>query len=1203
MSGRQRGIQVIWMAMMLCALIGKTVAADELEKGFATPPDAARNQVWWHWLQGNVTREGITADLEAMKRVGVGGAQIFNLSEDLPAGPAPFMSPQWLDLVKHAAAEAERLGLELGIQQAGGWSNSGGPWIKPEQAMQKVTISETRTKGPVRFDAALKQPETRSGTGYENGFYRDIAVLAFLTPRDDKTRIETYRLKALFDSGYGQMPKPVALPAEAAIPQSGVVNLTDKLAADGHLVWDVPAGDWSILRIGHTPTGANNVHSPASGQGLECDKLSAEAFDAHWAGAIEPILKKLGPLAGRGLKNCLIDSYEVGSQNWTPKMREEFRRRCGYDLLPFLPALAGRVVTNSETSERFLWDFRRVQGDLFAENYYQYFSELCRKHGLKSAIEPYDGPFECLQVGAKADVLMGEFWVKNGRDEPGSVKLAASSAHTHGIGIVGVEAFTAMPEDGRWKNHPAQLKRLGDLVWSAGVNRLTIHRYAHQPWLDKFPGMTMGYWGMHFERTVTWWEQSRAWLSYCARSQYLLQQGKFAADVLFFAGEASPNGMVNREDIKSAGYDYDVCSSDLIASLGVKDGCVTTPVGPSKSGPAMSYRLLVMPDTIWMSPKVARKIRELVKGGATVLGPKPERSPSLQDFPACDAEVRKIADEVWGTDGLKAAGEHAFGAGRVMWNRDARTILAGMEVKPDFQANDGAGIKHIHRTLAEAEIYFVSNQEAKARSVECLFRTGGRQPELWHADTGVIEPASLWCVKDGRTAVTLHLDAEEAVFVVFRRPATAPADPVVALEHTALTISHPAPKIVINKAIYGALTFEGTTMVDVSHKVRQEVVNGRQVIHLANLGAGDPAGGSPKQTRVAYEMDGKEQMVVGGEGGSVELPQASNGAAPAKYLRAIYGKFDEKQIGVPYSYAEDVTAKLVAHMKDGMLKVITSKVLGDGVPGVLLPKQLRVWCTVDGIPRSFTVGADAELCLPRDVTWEIPPPSPRLVTGKGAPRLLAWESGDYSLKTATGSAKTVTVPALPAVMDLAGPWQLEFKSPVGAQPKTTFDRLISWPDHTDAAIKYFSGAATYRKVFDFPSSSIHDPRSPISLDLGRVEVIAEVKLNGKDLGILWKPPFRVDISAALRPGANDLEVRVTNLWPNRLIGDEQFPDDADFDFLIKSWPDWLVKGTPRPSKDRVTFTTLKGYYKGSSLLPSGLLGPVTIRTGAWIEVK
>ena len=302
--------------------------------------------------------------------------------------------------------------------------------------------------------------------------------------------------------------------------------------------------------------------------------------------------------------------------------------------------------------------------------------------------------------------------------------------------------------------------------------------------------MTMGYWGMHFERTVTWWEQSRAWLSYCARSQYLLQQGKFAADVLVFAGEASPNGMVRRDDLKTAGYDYDVCSSDLIASLGVKDGCVTTPVGPSKSGPAMSYRLLVMPETTWMSPKVARKIRELVKAGATVLGPKPERSPSLQDFPACDVEVRKIADEVWGMEGLAAAGERAFGAGRVMWNRDARTILAAM-VKPDFQAVDGTGIKHIHRTLAEADIYFVSNQEPQGRSVECLFRAVGRQPELWHADTGVIEPASLWCVKDGRTAVTLNLDAEESVFVVFRRPATAPADPVVAIENTTAPASPP----------------------------------------------------------------------------------------------------------------------------------------------------------------------------------------------------------------------------------------------------------------------------------------------------------------------------------------------------------------------------------------------------------------------------
>ncbi|MCX6878895.1 MAG: glycosyl hydrolase family 43, partial [Verrucomicrobia bacterium] len=241
---------------------------------------------------------------------------------------------------------------------------------------------------------------------------------------------------------------------------------------------------------------------------------------------------------------------------------------------------------------------------------------------------------------------------------------------------------------------------------------------------------------------------------------------------------------------------------------------------------------------------------------------------------------------------------------------------------------------------------------------------------------------------------------------------------------------------------------------------------------------------------------------------------------------------------------------------------------------------------------------------PRDIVWQSLAPAPRLVLRQGATRLLAWDAGNHALRIASGAVKTIEVPTLPVPVALTGPWDLTFQAPVGAPPKTTFAGLFSWPEHPDAAIRYFSGTATYRKSFDLPASSIHDPRSSILLDLGRVEVIAEVMLNGKDLGVLWKAPFQVDITAAARPGANDLEVRITNLWPNRLIGDEQFPDDVAWDGArISAWPEWMVKGTPRPVQERVTFTTWKHYQKESSLLPSGLLGPVTVRTGRWLDVK
>ena len=389
----------------MCALGGMARAQDDdLAQSFSHPPDSAKPHTWWHWMNGNITKEGITADLEAMKRVGIHGAQIFNVEQNIPAGPAPFMSPQWLELFHYAAAEAKRLDMELCFHNCAGWSSSGGPWVKPEHAMQTVVTSAMRVKGPVHFDAVLEHPRV------VRDHYRDIAVLAFPTPAKQAAIGNLPRKMLGGGSGYGQQPATTEVPAEATVARGQIVDLTSKLAAHGKLAWEVPAGDWTILRLGHTPTGAVNSPAPEAGRGLEVDKLSREAFDAFWAGGVTPVLTKLGPLAGQSLNQCLIDSYEVGTNNWTPRFREEFRQRRGYDPLPYLPALAGQYVDSGELTERFLWDFRRTIGDLFFENYYGYFSELCRKNGLLASIEPYDGPFECLQVGAKADILMGEFW-------------------------------------------------------------------------------------------------------------------------------------------------------------------------------------------------------------------------------------------------------------------------------------------------------------------------------------------------------------------------------------------------------------------------------------------------------------------------------------------------------------------------------------------------------------------------------------------------------------------------------------------------------------------------------------------------------------------------------------------------------------------------------------------------------------------------
>ncbi len=217
--------------------------------------------------------------------------------------------------------------------------------------------------------------------------------------------------------------------------------------------------------------------------------------------------------------------------------------------------------------------------------------------------------------------------------------------------------------------------------------------------------------------------------------------------------------------------------------------------------------------------------------------------------------------------------------------------------------------------------------------------------------------------------------------------------------------------------------------------------------------------------------------------------------------------------------------------------------------------------------------------------------------------MIAANAGRYTFTTASGAEKSAAIDSIPKPVEITGSWELTFPAGRGAPPRATFDRLISWPDHHDAGIKYFSGAATYRKTIAIPPACLAKDCT-LQLDLGSVKEIAEVRLNGQDLGILWISPFRVDITRAAKAGDNELEVRVTNLWPNRLIGDEQLPDDCQWTgMFLKSWPDWFLNGTPRPSPERVTFTTWKHWTKDAHLLPSGLLGPVLLRTLVKTPVK
>ena len=1171
-------------------------SATDLQSNFINPPDSARPHTWWHWMNGNISRQGITADLEAMAEVGIGGAQIFNVSVNILEGPAPFMSPQWFDLIKYAATEADRLGIELCIHNCTGWSSSGGPWISPEYSMQIVVYTDIKTIGPAQFNQILPQPNANMN------FYRDIAILAFPTPKNDTFRIADLATKTGLKNASGLDPDIADVPAEASIDQDSIIDLTSKTDADGRLQWQIPQGSWTIMRIGHTTTGETNRPSPPAGQGLECDKLSRAALDLHWDKGIKPILDKLGLLAPKTLNNILIDSFEVGANNWTPKMREEFKKRTGYDLIKYLPAFSGRVIENAQTTERFLWDFRRVNSDLFADNYFGYFADKCHQHGLLLSVEPYGGPFESLAVGAKADIIMGEFWVgENVANAGGSVKIAATSAHTHGQKIVGAESFTSAYDLASWQNHPASLKISGDQMYCIGINRFIFHCYAHQPWTNLLPGMTMGQNGTHFNRNNTWFRQSKPWMKYLARSQYMLQQGQFAADVLIFAGQSTPNSIVSFQHLRNIGYDYDVIGTDLIEKLSVKDGILTLPAG-------MQYKLLVMPNTTFMTPKLAKKIKTLVKNGAVIVGPKPKTSPSLIDYPKYDPKLQAIADQLWGKDDNIKTIDKTFGKGRIITGLSPEDVLKKLNIQPDFiDLSTDVRTSFIHRKIDDTDIYFVASRNPQQNTARCSFRIIGKKPELWNCETGDIQPAPLWQPEKDRTIVTIPFAPSGSMFVVFRQPIDTPEDTYINMESkiTAKPVEKPKDKLEILKADYGVLSFELPGLLDVTQKLSEKIQNNKLQIQASNDLAGDPAMGHPKALYVQYTYGNEKYSAKANEGSVLTLPESSTAINDNKKLNIIiaaYGVLPEGENQIQPPAVIDITEKVAAKVKDGAIKVSVDYDLAGNDPALNLHKKLKVTYAFNGQTADIVVDENKMLELPL-AQFKLTPIAAHLAVTADKTNLAVADNGQYTLTKSTGKKTTIEVSDLPDPLEIKGDWTLKFTPGWGAPEEITLPELTSWTNSDVNGIRYYSGTAVYYKEFNLCEDFLNKG-DEIMLDLGQVLYFAEVKLNSKNLGILWKDPFRLDITDEIKAGSNKLEIAVTNLWPNRLIGDEQYPDDCQWEQkALKVWPEWFLKNQPRPVKERLTFTTWKHWNKDDPLMPSGLIGPVKINVVKIVLVK
>ena len=1118
-------------SLALLAFSGVAAAEPSLEQTFAQPPDAARPWVYWYFQDGHLTREGMKADLEAMKKAGIGGALYLETTAwGIPKGPVEFMSPAWQDLIVAAIRDCDRLGLEFSLGTGPGWCGAGGPWIKPDDAMQQIVGKATEVSGPKRINLALPKPAPRDpffgkGTLTQElhkewqEYYRDVAVIAFPTPAT-KYRLTDADEKALyfrapFTTGAVKAylpPDPTALPAGECIDSKKIIDLSDKLAADGSLTWDVPPGNWTIMRFGRTLTGQTTRPAPQPGLGWETGKFEKTSLDAHFKDYLEPLFSKLGKQepSRKAWTTLHFDSWEMSAQNWSLTFREEFRKRRGYDPLRYLPAMQGEVVDSVETSERFLWDLRLTAQELVVENHARRIRELAANQDLKLTLEPYDmNPAGDLALGDVADTPSCEFWSKawGGVNTDYSVFEAVSSAHTRGRNVVQAEAFTSYMD--AWRQYPGSMKEQGDWAFCAGVNRFAFHRYSAQPELDKMPGLPWGPHGVHWERTQTWWEMVPAYHQYLTRCQALLQRGLPVNDVLYLDLEGVPSvfrppssallpGFPDRK-----GYNFDGCApGTLIERASVKDGRIVFPNGTS-------YRLLVLPRSETMTPALLRKVKSLADDGALVMGCLPKRSPSLENQPQSDQEVARLSKEL----------------------AESHRVLPDEALPPPKPPS----------VLADSKWIWTDEVKLKPTEAEVGDRYFTREIEI----PGPIAAGT--CTMSADDSFELSINGQAAGSGnSFNKEWKFDITPL--LKPGKNTIS-----AVVKNGAKGPAGLIGALVLKLGDGTILRVNTDK--IWLAGMDAAGPL-------TAAFEVCNADQ---GPWGGLARRP-----LPPGLYP--------------PY----DVTAKILADR---------------GVPPDFASSaDLRYIHRVDGESDYYFVGNRKAEAQKADVRLRMTGRSPFLwypVTGTQRPLPQYSEQDGVTTipmefaptqsffvvfkpksKQAEATLAAKNFPEFQTVLALDKDWTVTFDpkwgpfdSAQGRRPgEFVFEKLDDWSKRDEEGIKYYSGTALYEKTFDLPSA----PTKETFLNLGRVAVMAEVTLNDKNLGVTWCPPWQVAIPAGvLRATGNKLEIKVVNLWPNRLIGDLRLPKEQRV--------------------AQLTDTGTKFYKPDSPLLPSGLLGPVTIQ--------
>jgi len=876
---------------VVCA---KKTQPSALYTQFQTAKCDQRVAVYWYWISDNISVEGVERDLEAMKKAGIDRAFIGHIWQDgVKPGNIKVLSPEWWEVLHAALKKATELDIQIGLFNCPGWSQSGGPWIKPQQSMRYLAQQHVRVKGngtiqsltlpvvgkdaqDVRVVAVpvvphksfvcelgkepgvreskeihLDEPMTLRSVLFETPAYllvdatleakvdgeyktlrtehldrtnhnpnvgfHPLAPISLSIPDvkaqdfrltlngggqptkltvtlSEQPLVERYEEKTLGKMFQSPLPmwdwymwptQPEPLQTGLIAQPDKVIDLTEKMQENGKLEWEVPAGEWIIYRTAMLTTGVTNGPASPEATGLEVDKMSQKHVADHFDAFMGEILRRIPAKDRKSLVATVEDSYEMGGQNWTDDMITVFRKRYGYDPVLWLPVMYGQVIGSQDQSERFLWDLRRLVADRVAYDYVAGLRKVSNKNGLTTWLECYGHwgfPGEFLMYGGQSDEVAGEFWSEGSLGDIEN-RAASSCAHIYGKQKVWAESCTAGGPP--FNRYPYVMKQRTDRFFCEGINATLLHLYIQQPDNTTFPGISADF-GNEFNRKNIWFQQMDIFSDYLRRCNLMLQQGRYIADVAYYIGEDVPKMTGETRPALPRGYSFDYLNAEVLKQCSVKDGCLSLPSG-------MQYRVLVLPQQKTMRPEVLKVIESLVKQGLNILGPQPVASPSMQNYPQCDEQVRRLAGKMW------QAG--AYGKGRVWTDgTELQKVLDALGVKPDCYAQQAVPYSFIHRQQKGSDIYFVSNQSEQPQTFDAIFRIQGKAPETWDPVTGEKRQLPEYRQQDGQTTVPIHLEPNQSLFVVFDTPASE--------RPASLALNYPDPTVLAQIDTPWTVTFQ-----------------------------------------------------------------------------------------------------------------------------------------------------------------------------------------------------------------------------------------------------------------------------------------------------------------------------------------------------------------------------------------------------------